>query len=120
MAFVIAFLFSVLTSASGTIMLKIGSLKIGGINLLSSRGLWAMASNLYFVSGMALYVLSFPAYAYVLQKINANVAYPMFTGANFILIVFLSILFLKETVSWVQFLGMAFIIGGIILLAKGK
>lgn len=114
--FVLAFAFSVLTSAVGTILIKIGSSKMPPIDLLSLKGLWAIMSNWYIFVGIILYGLSFPAYSFVLQKMNVSIAYPLFQGIGFATIVILSLLFLKETLTLWQFVGLLLILGGIVLL----
>jgi small multidrug resistance pump len=109
---------TVITNVIGTIFIKLGSSKISGINL-SWASIWNILSNWHILLGIALYAGSFPAYSYILQKMSVSVVYPIFTSLSFAGVILISVLFLKESLTLVQFAGLALVIGGIVLLSTG-
>lgn len=112
------FALTVAANTLGTIFIKIGSSKISAINL-SLGSIWSIMSNLYVLAGIFFYAASFPAYSYILQRLNVSVAYPIFASAAFAAVILISSLFLKESLTILQIFGLILIIGGIILLAVG-
>jgi multidrug transporter EmrE-like cation transporter len=112
------FALAVGANAIGTILIKIGTGKIGDISFsLSSAA--DILKNIYILGGILLYAISFPAYNYILQKLNVSVAFPIFMSASFATVVIISFFFLKESVSILQAAGLLLVIGGIVLLARG-
>lgn len=57
-------------------------------------------------------------YALFLQKVNLAVGYPAFVGGTFLIVLLLSFLILKETLSLQQIFGIALILCGIALAVK--
>lgn len=119
MQLILIFAVAVVANAIGTILIKVGSSKIAGINL-SPASIWSVVSNIHIIAGASLYVASFPAYSYILQKMNISVAYPIFTSAAFAAVVLISALFLKESLTVLQFFGLVLVVGGIILLVMQR
>lgn len=118
MQLVLIFAVAVAANAIGTILIKVGSSKIDGISL-SPQSVWSIVSNFYIMSGVGLYAASFPAYSYILQKLNVSVAFPMFTSISFAAVILISSLFLKESLTVLQFFGLILVVGGIVLLSAG-
>lgn len=112
------FAIAVVANAVGTILIKVGSSKIAGISL-SPQSIWSIVSNLYIMSGIGLYAASFPAYSYILQKLSVSVAFPVFTSISFAAVILISSLFLKESLTVLQFFGLILVVGGIVLLSAG-
>lgn len=110
------FALAVVGNAIGTILIKFGTGKIPPIGF-SIESILAILKNFYILGGILLYAASFPAYNYILQKLNASIAFPVFTSASFAIVVILSFLFMKETLSVLQLLGLILVMGGIALLA---
>lgn len=115
---ILMFAVAVAANTLGTILIKIGSSKISSINL-SLGSIWSIMSNSHILAGIFFYAASFPAYSYILQKLNVSVAYPVFASAAFASVILVSSLFLKETLTILQISGLILIIGGIVLLATG-
>ncbi|MFA5133654.1 MAG: SMR family transporter [Patescibacteria group bacterium] len=109
------FALAVAGNALGTILIKFGTGKIAGINF-SLESILAILKNFYILAGIIFYAASFPAYNYILQKLNVNVAFPIFTSASFAAVVIISFLFMKETLTILQLLGLILVTGGIVLL----
>ncbi len=62
---------------------------------------------------------SFPFYVYGLSKLKLSIAQPIFLVVSYLLIAIVSILFFKESYSWIKILGMIVIIIGVVLVANG-
>ena len=74
--------------------------------------------NPYLITGVTLFGLALAAYSVVLSKINLSVAYPIMTGAGFLLVFLASGLWFKETITAVHLLGAALILAGVSILAR--
>ena len=68
------------------------------------------------VSGVLLGAFTALCYAKSLTTIDLSVAYPVFAAASIILVCLVSIWLFRETVSVRRALGMATIIGGMVLV----
>lgn len=112
------FAVTVVLNVIGTILIKLGSSKISAINF-SLGSIGEIISNWHILLGIALYAGSFPAYSYILQKMSVSVAYPIFTSLSFAGVILVSVLFLKESLTILQFFGLIMVIGGIALLSAG-
>ena len=51
-------------------------------------------------------------------KTDLSVAYPIMTSLGFVIVVLVSWLFLKETITLIQFTGLALIIAGVWMVAR--
>jgi len=71
--------------------------------------------NKKFIIGGTLYVISIPLYLIVLRFLPVSVAYPM-TSMTYIWSAFLATRFLNEHVTRIRWMGIAFIILGIMLV----
>ena len=70
------------------------------------------------IVGLALFALNIVAYTQALTKIPLSIAYPIMTSLGFLIVVSASAYFFKETITWVQGIGFALIIGGVICVAR--
>jgi uncharacterized membrane protein len=77
-------------------------------SLLSSPIVWA---------GLVLFGLSAIVWLFALSRASLSFAYP-FAALSYVLIVVFSVLVLHETVPALRWLGVAFIVTGIILVAQ--
>jgi len=111
--------FTIFANAFANIFVKIGVAKIPTVtakNFLQS--IPKILLNPFILLGALLLIVSFPAFSLVLQKMNLSVAYPALVVGAIIIVTIFSFLFFKESISLVQFLGLAFIMAGIWLLFK--
>lgn len=74
--------------------------------------------NPLLIGGVALFGLALAAYSVVLSKINLSVAYPVMTGAGFLLVFLVSGLYFKESITAVHVLGAGLILSGVWILAR--
>lgn len=74
--------------------------------------------NPFFIGGVIAFAISLFTYSYVLGRMKLSVAYPVITSACFIIVASTSWLYLKETISLIQLIGILMIISGIWLVLK--
>lgn len=76
------------------------------------------AKNPHLIAGVALFGLALAAYSVVLSRINLSIAYPIMTGAGFLLVFLVSGLYFKENITAVHLLGSVMILAGVWVLAR--
>lgn len=74
--------------------------------------------NPWVLSGLFAAFLASLTWAAAMTKFPLSHAYP-FMSLAFVLVLFLSALFLNEPLTWPKLVGMAFIVSGIIIGSKG-
>ena len=116
-----AFLFTgVLLNAGAQLLLKAGTNTIGVITISRdnwSDMLWRMATQGFFLAGIAFYTVSVLVWIIGLSRVPVSVAYPMLSlgyvinaiGAHYLL---------GEAVSVSRWLGIGFVILGVWLVAR--
>lgn len=113
-------LIPIVLAATAQIFFKKGVLLLGELSF-SVKGLLCLIprilQNLWLVSGMVLFGISFLTYLFVLSKFQLNIVYPIVVSFGIIIISLASYFFFKEALSWLQISGIIFIIFGIFLLA---
>lgn len=113
--------FSILATASAQLLLKKGMLATGHLEFSPANLLnlfLQIFSNIYLLSGLVLFGLSFFSWLFILSKLRLSLAYPIITSLNFCLVIIGSWFFFKEQISFLQILGIGFIISGIFFLLK--
>ena len=68
--------------------------------------------------GLVLFALNVIAYTQALSKIPLSVAYPIMVSLTGVIVISGSMVLFKEEISWIQWLGFALIIGGVICITK--
>ncbi|MBC5786872.1 MULTISPECIES: hypothetical protein [Clostridiaceae] len=114
MQYIIAALY-ILLSCSGLVLFKLGSQT--GISLGVSSGIFSFKISLISIFGMLCYISSFLIYLVLVSKFDLSKIYPITTGIIFIGVMVASVLFLHESVSWVQILASGLILIGVVLLS---
>jgi len=110
---------AIISNAIANICLKMGSQQFDhGISRIFSEPLMLL-KNGYLVVGIVFFATALVLYTLVLAKMNLSVAYPVMVSIGFVIVVAFSVFFLREQLLWWQWLGMAFIISGVILVSKG-
>lgn len=109
----------VLFLAAAHMLIKKGVLLLGSLDL-SLAGLlslfFAAIKNFYILGGLTLLGFCFLLWLFILQKINLNILYPISSSLTLILVIIGANFFFKETLNWVQLIGIALIVLGIFLL----
>jgi multidrug transporter EmrE-like cation transporter len=110
--------FAIVLNACANIMMKLGALKLGSISGLSVTDFVVkFITNYYLLFGIFLFAINIFLYIIILTKINISIVYPIWTSGGFLLISLLSVLYLKESLSVVQIIGIFLVASGITLLA---
>lgn len=68
--------------------------------------------------GLFLFALNVIAYTQALSKIPLSIAYPIMVSLTGVIVISSSMLFFKEEISGIQWLGFALLIIGVICVAK--
>lgn len=84
-----------------------GSLAFG-LQLLKTSAVWG---------GVFLYGMSLVVYLFALSKLQVSVAAPLLS-LSYLVVVFLSLFFLSEPLTWEKFLGVILIIAGVYFVTK--
>jgi len=117
-AHVIALIFALCANAAANVMIKAG-MRAREVDLGDPLGaLRVMIANPLVVGGVILFALNVVSYAYVLTRIPLSLAYPIMTSGGFLIVVTASAILLRESLSAPQLLGIALIVGGVILVAS--
>ena len=70
------------------------------------------------VIGMILFALNLLAYTQALTRLPLSVAYPIMVSLTGLIVITGSMLVFKESIAWIQWLGFALIVGGIVCIAR--
>ena len=113
----VVFAISIILNALANILMKAGALKPKESTQVLDVFL-NMALNPVIIAGIICFGLGLAAYNYVLIKINLSVAYPINTSLGYVLVVLVSWLVFKETITAVQLGGIGLIIAGVWMVAR--
>ena len=115
-------LVSVTLAAVAQVTLKAGMNHVtdasGGQLALNGDSLKQIASQIWVWAGLAIFAVSAVLWLFALSRANLSFAYP-FAALGYVIIVVASIVFLDEHVQPLTWVGVALIIGGILLIAQG-
>jgi drug/metabolite transporter (DMT)-like permease len=118
-----AFLFlltGVLLNAAAQLLLKAGTNRLGVITLSSGNWpstLMQMASEGYFIAGIAFYGISVLVWILGLSRVPVSVAYPLLS-LGYVVNAIAAHYLLGEAVTAQRWLGIGFIIAGVYLVAR--
>jgi len=114
----IIFVIAIVLNAVANILMKVGALKPGGGTHRIGDVILNMLLNPVIIAGVVCFALGLAAYNYVLIKTDLSVAYPIMTSLGFVIVVLVSWLFLKETITMIQLTGLSLIIAGVWMVAR--
>jgi multidrug transporter EmrE-like cation transporter len=111
----------VLLNAGAQLLLKAGTNSLGVLTL--TRDGWAdtlarMATQPYFIGGVAIYFASLVVWILGLSRVPVSVAYPMLSLGYVVNAIAAHYLF-GESVTVARWLGIGFIVIGVWLVARG-
>jgi len=113
-------LIAITLGAFGQISLKYGMKQFGSLGqpgLGLASGLARAVISPYVLFGLFLYAVSSAFWLIVLSKWALSYAYPMI-ATNYLLVVLLSRMFFKENVLPLQWVGILFMVTGLVLVAR--
>lgn len=103
-----------LLSVGGLVLVKLGS---NSISLLLSNGVFNFTMSIKAILGFVFYIGSFIIYTfYIIRKFNLSYIFPILTGITQILVIIAGILIFKEKINVYGYVGISFIILGIVLM----
>jgi len=106
-------------NALANICIKLGSEQFSeGLRVFFTNP-FVLLKNGYFFAGLVLFGLALVMYSLVLSRMNLSIAYPIMTSMGFFIVVGFSVWHLEEHLMWWQWLGIALILTGVILLSQG-
>ena len=107
--------FCLLLSAAASYFLKLGAMaEIGKGDLL------AIATNPMALLGAICYAATFGLYALALQKVPLSLAQPVITGGASVVTAMLSVMLLKESMGFTNWLGLILVCAGVYFLFYGR
>ena len=104
----------VATTASGLVLLKLGTNGASFVSLVDGRLNWNI--GLLSVMGIFLYGVSFLLYIYLISRFNLGFIIPLTTGLVYILIFIASFVIFKESFTATKIAAIVLIVSGVILL----
>jgi multidrug transporter EmrE-like cation transporter len=113
---------AVVLNASANLLLKFGMKAIKSHSALPADGpshtFGAMITSPWILLGLVFFALNVPLYAYALGKFKVSLAYPIMAGCGFAIIVLVAgFSGLQERLDTFQWLGVALILAGVILIS---
>lgn len=105
-------------NAAANILIKLGAGRLDAVKGQAlSLAIPKLLTNYFLMAGLFLFALNVIFYIIALSKINLSIAYPIMTAGGFLLITLFSFFYLKENVTILQVVGIAFVAIGITLIA---
>ncbi len=120
---IVLILVSVFLAGVAQVTLKVGVDRVttkaggGGHIALGAGGLKDLAASPVVWGGLVLFGLSAVVWLFALSRVELSFAYP-FAALGYVIIVLASLTVLHESVPPLRWAGVAFIIAGIILVAR--
>lgn len=115
MRIAIILILNIIVGAVANVFLKKGSLALPPLTLTNW---WKIIASPWIVIGVILFIINFPLYSVILQKMKLAIAFPLITSLTFVMVVLISLLILKESLTIAQYIGIVILIVGIWFLAK--
>jgi drug/metabolite transporter (DMT)-like permease len=117
---IIYILISVISGASGQIMLKKGMTTMGPLTL--SIGdffniVWRIGTNPYVVIGLTIYVAGTVFWLAALSRVDLSFAYP-FASLSYVVMLFASWQLFNENLTPLRLLGTAVVFFGVFLISR--
>jgi len=97
-------------------------MKLGMLDAPETPGLQPMvrhyATSWPVLLGLFLFAINVVAYTQALSRIPLSVAYPIMVSLTGVIVIFGSTMLFKESIGWVQWLGFALIIAGVVCVSR--
>jgi small multidrug resistance pump len=104
----------VLATSGALVLLKLGSSAGAPVSISDGRPVFNI--NLTILAGGLFYGISFLLYMFLISKHDLGYIIPLTTAIVYILIFFASFAIFKESFTALKIVGIALIVGGVILL----
>lgn len=100
-------------SVGGLTLVKVGA---EHNNFVLNSGFFNLSLSYATLIGLCLYMISFVMWIVIVQKFNLSYIQPVTTGLSYVLIIAASIFILKESISLFQWIGLGFILIGVVFM----
>ena len=113
-------LISVLAGATGQILLKKGMQTMGPLTLSLDQLwsiLWRIATNLYVIIGLAIYVSGTVFWLVTLSRVELSYAYP-FVSLSYLFMLAASWALFGERISFVRLMGTLVVCVGVLIISR--
>ncbi|MDD5311769.1 MAG: EamA family transporter [Dehalococcoidia bacterium] len=111
----------IVLTAAGQILVKKGMNEIGAITsvqqMLDLGLILRVFTNVFVISGILCFGLMLILWLFALSALDISSTYPL-TSIVYIITAFAALIFLKEDISLIKWVGMFLIVGGCILLSS--
>jgi len=108
-------------SALGQILLRAGARQMGPLEL---DRVWptmtSIFSSVYVWAGLAVSFCSVMGYMLFLSRLSLNIVFPLFVGMSYAMVVLGGTFILHEKLSFVQGVGIAVILVGLVLVSSTR
>jgi drug/metabolite transporter (DMT)-like permease len=111
---------SVLGGAAGQVLLKQGMNQLGPVTIAANQLLrlaWSLATNLYVVVGLGIYMLGVVFWLAALSRVDLSFAYP-FASLSYVLMLLVSWGIFNEKISVLRLVGTLVICAGVLIIAR--
>lgn len=102
-------------NATANVALKLGSTQFAAWHDVGV--VRAVLGNYALMAGVVLFACNVVFYALALSRIPLSVGYPIMVGGALIIVVLISVLYLRESVTLVQMLGLCLLVAGMVLVS---
>jgi multidrug transporter EmrE-like cation transporter len=122
MRYAFALILALVLNAAANLMMKFGVKRLGDGGLKLENGLASLpglvAHNWVLILGLFCFATNVIFYTYALKEIRISIAYPIMVSGGFAIIAVVAWKYLGETLSPGQWAGIAFILLGVLLVAR--
>jgi len=123
MKYWIALVLALTLNAAANLMMKFGVRRYDEVRAHLEPGLIPLAGSLLtnwvLVAGLMCFAVNVAFYTYSLSGLKISIAYPIMVSGGFAIIAVVAWKYLNETLSYGQWAGIAFILIGVFLVARG-
>ena len=106
---------TILTNAFANIFLKIGTQKLPALDF---KNMGKLLSNPWILLGAFLFIVNFPLYNMILQRMKLSIAFPLITSTAFAVAIIVSIFIFHEGLKTPHYVGLVLLIIALWLLAR--
>jgi multidrug transporter EmrE-like cation transporter len=105
-------------NAGANVLIKVGMKDQKGLFAGGAlRAFLNILTNPWAAAGIASFGIAFVLYSAVLSRLDLSVAYPIMTGAGFVLVLLASILLFREPLNLFRLVGIGSIFFGVALIS---
>ena len=111
----IILIITILSNALANVFIKLGTQKLPA---LDAHNIWKIVGNGWIMLGALLFVMNFPLYNIVLQRMKLSIAFPLITSSAFAVALLVSVFVFHESLRAPHYAGFALLVAALWLLAR--